>query len=123
MQPSGHDQGVLAIVLHFLLINIAGAIARNIVLDVSGDLTQLVLFKQRKSLCRLVCHTHIHSSNRDIVAIMCGQALINPLVALEFCLASRVKMSNSILNATLWRAGLQQAASRSLLRRLSCEFS
>lgn len=114
------------IVLHFLLINIACAIARNIVLDVSGDLAQFVLFKQRKSLCRLVCHTHIHISNKDAVAVMCDQTWINSLVALEFCLISRVK--SKIVNATLWLVTRQrrpacskQPADPSLLRRLSCE--
>jgi hypothetical protein len=109
------------IVLHFLLINVAGAVARNIVFDVSSDLTQFGLFEQRNSLCRLVCHTHVHTSNRDVVTIMCGQSLINSLVALEFCLMSRVKMSNSILNATLWLthapACSKQPADPSLLRK------
>lgn len=90
----------------------------------SCDLTQLILLKQRKRLCRLICHTHIHGSNKDVVTVMYEPALINSLVALEFYLMSRVK--SKIRNATLWLdtpspACSKQPADPSLLRRLSCE--
>jgi hypothetical protein len=53
------------------------------VLDVSSDLTQFGLFEQRNSLCRLVCHTHVHSSEqqRYVGTTMYGQSLINSFVA------------------------------------------
>ena len=56
----------LVVVLHFLLIKVAIAIAGNIILHVSGDLTETILFKQGRRLLRLICHAYIHVGDTNL---------------------------------------------------------
>lgn len=55
------------VISHFLLINVTVAVAGNIVLHVSGDLTKTILFEQRRRVLRPVCHVHIHVSGTSLV--------------------------------------------------------
>lgn len=60
---------MIVISLQFLLVDVAVTVAGNIVLDVSGDLTETVFFEQRTCLLGPVCHAYIHVGDTKIVTV------------------------------------------------------